>query len=39
MKLFKSIDEKFAEIGFKKIKEDVFGVRYERDNFPEYEVQ
>ena len=31
MKLFKSIDEKFAEIGFKKIKEDEFGARYERD--------
>lgn len=31
MKLFKTVDEKFAEIGFKKIKEDEFGARYERD--------
>lgn len=30
MKLFKSIDEKFAEIGFKKLREDKYGVEYER---------
>ena len=30
MKLFKSIDEKFKDIGFKKIKEDKYGVVYER---------
>ena len=28
--LFKSIDERFKEIGFNKIKEDEYGVRYER---------
>lgn len=32
MKLFKSIDEKFAEIGFKKVREDKYGVEYERKN-------
>lgn len=32
MKLFKSIDEKFEEIGFKKIREDKYGVVYERYN-------
>ena len=32
MKLFKSIDEKFAEIGFKKIREDEYGASYERYN-------
>lgn len=32
MKLFKTIDEKFAEIGFVKIKEDKFGVEYQRKN-------
>ena len=32
MKLFKTIDEKFAEIGFKKIREDEFGACYERYN-------
>lgn len=31
MKFFKSIDEKFAEIGFKKITENEFGVKYERN--------
>lgn len=30
MKLFKSIDEKFLEIGFVKIQEDKFGAEYER---------
>lgn len=30
MKLFKSIDEKFAEIGFVKIKESEYSVDYER---------
>lgn len=32
MKIFKSIDEKFNEIGFKKIREDKYGVEYEREN-------
>lgn len=32
MKLFKSVDEKLKEIGFVKIKEDKYGVRYEREN-------
>lgn len=32
MKHFKSIDEKFAEIGFKKIREDKYGAEYERRN-------
>lgn len=32
MKLFKSIDEKFAELGFLKVKEDYFGASYERRN-------
>ena len=30
MKLFKTIDDKFAEIGFTKIKEDKHGVSYTR---------
>ena len=30
MKLFKSTDEKFAEIGFVKVEEDKYGVTYER---------
>lgn len=30
MKLFKSIDEKFAEIGFVKEKEDYYGATYKR---------
>ena len=30
MKLFKSIDDKFAEIGFEKIGEDQYGVTYKR---------
>ena len=32
MKLFKSVDKKLKEIGFVKIKEDKYGVRYERKN-------
>ncbi|WP_346991388.1 hypothetical protein [Agathobacter rectalis] len=32
MKLFKSVDEKLKEIGFVKIEEDKYGVRYERKN-------
>lgn len=32
MKLFKVADEKFKEIGFVKIKEDEYGVSYERQN-------
>ena len=31
MKLFKTVDEKFAEIGFTKIKEDKYGVIYEKN--------
>ena len=30
MKLFKSVDEKFEEIGFEKIKDDKYAVIYER---------
>ena len=30
MKLFKSTDEKFKEIGFIKVREDEYGVVYER---------
>lgn len=32
MKLFKSVDEKLKEIGFVKIEEDKYDVRYERKN-------
>lgn len=32
MKLFKTIDEKFKEIGFMKVEENNFGVVYERQN-------
>lgn len=32
MKLFKSVDEKLEDIGFNKIKEDRYGVSYERKN-------
>lgn len=32
MILFKSVDEKFEEIGFKKVREDKYGVEYEREN-------
>ena len=30
MKLFKTVDERFAEIGFKKIEENEHGVTYQR---------
>lgn len=30
MKIFKSVDSKFEEIGFKKVREDKFGATYER---------
>lgn len=30
MKLFKTVDEKFAEIGFVKVEEDKYGATYER---------
>ena len=30
MKLFKTVDEKFAEIGFVKVKESEYGVTYKR---------
>lgn len=32
MKLFKTVDEKFAEIGFVKVEEDEYGVTYTRKN-------
>jgi hypothetical protein len=32
MKLFKTVDEKFAEIGFIKIEENKFGAVYHREN-------
>lgn len=32
MKLFKTVDDKLAEIGFVKIEEDKYGVKYERKN-------
>jgi hypothetical protein len=32
MKFFKTIDEKLNDIGFVKIEEDKYGVRYERKN-------
>lgn len=32
MKLFKTTDEKFKEIGFVKVQEDEYGVSYERQN-------
>ena len=32
MKLFKSVDEKLKEIGFVKIEEDKYGIKYERKN-------
>ena len=32
MKLFKSIDKKFEDIGFVKCKENEYGVTYERNN-------
>ena len=30
MKLFKTVDDKLAKIGFIKVKEDQYGVRYKR---------
>lgn len=30
MKLFRTVDEKFAEIGFVKVKEDEYGAAYKR---------
>lgn len=30
-KIFKSVDDKIAELGFKKVKDDCFMVAYERD--------
>lgn len=30
MKLFKTVDEKLADIGFTKVSEDKYGVEYER---------
>ena len=32
IKLFKNIDDKLLNLGFKKIKENEYGVRYERCN-------
>lgn len=32
MKLFKTVDEKFKEIGFVKINENKYGVHYRRNN-------
>lgn len=32
MNLFKTVDEKFEEIGFVKLKEDKYGVTYKRKN-------
>lgn len=32
MKLFKSVDDKLLELGFKKISEDKYGVSYERSD-------
>lgn len=32
MKLFKTVDEKFEEIGFHKVQDDDYGVYYERWN-------
>ena len=32
MKLFKTVDDKLEDIGFIKIEEDKYGVRYERKN-------
>lgn len=31
MKFFKSIDEKFAEVGFVKVKENEYGAAYEKE--------
>lgn len=32
MRLFKTIDEKFSELGFLKVEENYYGVIYERTN-------
>ena len=32
MKLFKTVDEKFEEIGFVRIRDDEYGASYERKN-------
>ena len=32
MKIFKNIDEKFEDLGFKKVKDDQYAVTYERYN-------
>lgn len=32
MRIFKTVDDKLADIGFAKIKEDEYGVSYEREN-------
>lgn len=32
MKLFKTVDEKLADIGFTKVSEDKYGVEYKRKN-------
>ena len=34
MEIFKNIDEKFEEIGFKKVEDNEYIVSYERDNKP-----
>lgn len=34
MKIFKNIDDKFEDIGFKKVKDNEHIVSYERDNRP-----
>lgn len=34
LKIFKSVDEKIKELGFRKVKEDAHIVSYERDNRP-----
>lgn len=32
MKIFKTVDEKFEEIGFKKVNENEYGVHYQRQD-------
>lgn len=39
MKLFKTVDEKLAEIGFTKVKEDKYGCGYERKDEEYYYTQ
>ena len=37
MKIFKTVDEKFKEIGFIKVEDDKYGVSYEKQNYsPKY---